>query len=134
MLRSLRPVTAGRLICLFGCGGDRDRLKRPIMGGIAAENADLVIITSDNPRTEDPETILDEIEQGLKDGHTPYIRICSRVEAIHRAIDLARDGDVILLAGKGHEDYQIIGHEKHHMDERELVAQYLRERETETKP
>lgn len=134
VLRSLRPVTAGRLICLFGCGGDRDRLKRPIMGGIAAENADLVIITSDNPRTEDPETILDEIEQGLKDGHTPYIRICSRVEAIHRAIDLARDGDVILLAGKGHEDYQIIGHEKHHMDERELVAQYLRERETETKP
>ena len=130
VLRSLRPSTTGRLICLFGCGGDRDRLKRPVMGKIAAELSDLVILTSDNPRTEDPERIIDEIEPGLAESDTPRIRISDRIEAIHRAIDLARDGDVILLAGKGHEDYQIVGHEKHHMDEREIVAGYLRERET----
>ena len=129
VLRSLRDATPGRLICLFGCGGDRDRLKRPLMGKIAAELADLVILTSDNPRTEDPERIIDEIEPGLAGTATPWIRICDRVEAIHRAIDLAEEGDVILLAGKGHEDYQIVGHTKHHMDEREIVAEYLRERE-----
>jgi UDP-N-acetylmuramoyl-L-alanyl-D-glutamate--2,6-diaminopimelate ligase len=99
------------------------------MGKIAAELSDLVIVTSDNPRTEDPERIIDEIEPGLLGSTTPWIRICDRVEAIHRAIDLAGDGDVILLAGKGHEDYQIIGHTKHHMDEREIVADYLKERE-----
>ncbi len=129
VLKSLRPTTEGKLICLFGCGGDRDRLKRPMMGEIAVKNADLVILTSDNPRTEDPETILDEIEKGIVESSTPYLRICDRTEAIHKAIDMAADGDVILLAGKGHEDYQVIGHEKHHMDERELVAQYLKERE-----
>ena len=127
VLISLRPVTTGRIICLFGCGGDRDRKKRPIMGRIAAKYSDLVILTSDNPRTEEPESILDEIEPGLADSDTPYLRICDRVQAIHRAIDLAEENDVILLAGKGHEDYQIVGHEKHHMDEREIVAQYLRE-------
>ena len=99
------------------------------MGEIAVKNADLVILTSDNPRTEDPEAILDEIEKGIVESSTPYLRICDRTEAIHKAIDMAADGDVILLAGKGHEDYQVIGHEKHHMDERELVAQYLKERE-----
>ena len=130
VLESLRPVTKGRLICLFGCGGDRDRLKRPLMGEIAARLADRVILTSDNPRTEDPEAILDEIEQGMAGSRTPYLRICDRVAAIRRAIDIAGDGDVILLAGKGHEDYQVVGHEKHHMDERELVAQYLKERKT----
>ena len=132
VLKSLRPVTKGRLICVFGCGGDRDRLKRPIMGRIATELADLTILTSDNPRTEDPEAILDEIEAGAAAGC--YIRICDRTEAIHRAIDLAEDGDVILLAGKGHEDYQVLGHEKHHMDERELVADYLALRKTGTLP
>ena len=129
VLRSLRDATPGRLICLFGCGGDRDRLKRPLMGKIAAELSDLVILTSDNPRTEDPERIIDEIEPGLTGTSTPWIRICDRIEAIHRAIDLAGEGDVILLAGKGHEDYQIVGHTKHHMDEREIVADYLKERE-----
>ena len=129
VLRSLREVTPGRLICLFGCGGDRDRLKRPLMGKIAAELSDLVILTSDNPRTEDPERIIDEIEPGLTGTATPWIRICDRVEAIRRAIDLAGEGDVILLAGKGHEDYQIVGHTKRHMDEREIVAEYLKERE-----
>ena len=128
VLKSLRPSTTGRLICVFGCGGDRDRLKRPIMAKIAADNADFVILTSDNPRTENPEAIIDEIEPGIAGSCTPYIRICDRIEAIHRAIDMAEDGDVILLAGKGHEDYQIIGHEKHHMDEREIVADWMEHR------
>ena len=127
-LKALRPVTRGRLIVLFGCGGDRDRGKRPIMGKVAAENADLVIVTSDNPRTEDPMDIINEILPGLENTETPYIMICDRPEAIRRAIDNAGPGDVILLAGKGHEDYQIIGHEKHHMDEREIVADWLKER------
>ncbi|MBR0040096.1 MAG: UDP-N-acetylmuramoyl-L-alanyl-D-glutamate--2,6-diaminopimelate ligase [Oscillospiraceae bacterium] len=127
-LRTLRPVTRGRLIVLFGCGGDRDRLKRPIMGRIAADNADLCIVTSDNPRTEEPESIIDEIMEGFRGKDTPVLRICDRIEAIRAALDNARAGDVILLAGKGHEDYQIVGHEKHHMDEREIVAEYLRMR------
>ncbi len=128
VLRTLKPVTRGRLISLFGCGGDRDRLKRPIMGAIAADCSDFVIVTSDNPRTEEPQTIIDEILEGLKNKSTPYISICDRVEAIGWAIDNARPGDVILLAGKGHEDYQVVGHEKHHMDEREIVADYLKKR------
>ncbi len=126
VLKSLRPATKGRLICLFGCGGDRDRLKRPQMGEIATRLADLSILTSDNPRTEDPEAILDEIEAGVVG--SKYLRVCDRREAIRRAIELAQSGDVILLAGKGQEDYQIIGHEKYHMDEREIVADCLEER------
>ena len=125
VLRSLRPSTRGRLICVFGCGGDRDRLKRPLMGKIALQNADYAIVTSDNPRTEEPEAIIDEIVAGMEGSDTPWCRICDRVEAIHRAIDMAEDGDIILLAGKGHEDYQVVGHEKRHMDEREIVMNYL---------
>ena len=113
---------------LFGCGGDRDRLMRPIMGAIAADHADYVIVTSDNPRTEEPMEIINEILPGLKNKRTPYKVICDRREAIGWAIDNARPGDVILLAGKGHEDYQVIGHEKIHMDEREIVAEYLSRR------
>ena len=127
-LKALRPVTKGRLIALFGCGGDRDRLKRPIMGRIAAENSDFVIVTSDNPRTEEPMDIIQEILPGVEKSGTPYKMICDRPEAIRWAIDNAGPGDVILLAGKGHEDYQIIGHEKHHMDEREIVADWLKQR------
>ena len=126
VLKTLRAVTRGRLIVLFGCGGDRDRLKRPIMGAIAADNADLCIVTSDNPRTEEPEAIIDEIMEGFRGKDTPVLRICDRREAIGAALDKARAGDVILLAGKGHEDYQIVGHEKHHMDEREIVADHLK--------
>lgn len=125
-LKTLRPVTRGRLICLFGCGGDRDRIKRPIMGRIAAENADLVIVTSDNPRTEKPEAIIDDILEGMKSTTTPVQVICDRVAAIGWAIDNVAPGDVILLAGKGHEDYQEVGHEKRHMDEREIVAEFLK--------
>jgi len=130
VLKTLRPVTKGRLVCLFGCGGDRDRGKRPIMGSIAAENSDLVIVTSDNPRTEEPLAIIDEIIPGVKDHGTAYELIPDRIKAIGWAIDNAGPGDVILLAGKGHEDYQIIGHEKIHMDEREIVADFLKKRKT----
>lgn len=126
VLKTLKPVTRGRLIALFGCGGDRDKLKRPIMGRIAADNADLVVVTSDNPRTEDPDEIIREIVAGMKDKRTPTKVICNRREAIAWAIDNAASGDVLLLAGKGHEDYQVVGHEKHHMDEREIVADCLK--------
>ena len=128
VLQTLRPVVKGRLVCLFGCGGDRDKAKRPLMGAIAADNSDFVIVTSDNPRTEEPEEIIREIVAGMKNKRTPKKVICDREEAIHWAIDNARPGDVILLAGKGHEDYQVVGHEKRHMDEREIVADWLEKR------
>ena len=126
VLVTLRDVTRGRLIVLFGCGGDRDALKRPIMGRIAAENADLCVVTSDNPRTEDPQAIIDDILAGMKNSRTPTKVIVDRPKAIAWAIDNARPGDVILLAGKGHEDYQEVNHVKHHMDEREIVADCLK--------
>ena len=128
VLKTLRPVTRGRLIALFGCGGDRDHGKRPIMGRIAAELADLCIVTSDNPRTEDPQRIIDDILAGMKNSPTAVEVIPDREKAIAWAIDKARPGDVILLAGKGHEDYQIVGKEKRHMDEREIVAALLAQR------
>lgn len=128
VLKTLRPVTRGRLMALFGCGGDRDRIKRPIMGAIAAENSDICIVTSDNPRTENPEAIIAEIIPGTENKPAFVKNICDRIEAIHWAIDNACPGDVILLAGKGHEDYQEINHVKHHMDEREIVADYLEQR------
>ena len=128
VLKTLRPVTKGRLTVLFGCGGDRDRKKRPIMGRVAVENADVTIVTSDNPRTEKPEDIIQEIVEGTRGAKTEVQVIVDRIEAIHWAIDHAVPGDVILLAGKGHEDYQVIGHDKFHMDEREIVADYLRDR------
>lgn len=127
-LKALRADHNGRLVALFGCGGDRDRTKRPIMGAIAADNADFVIVTSDNPRTEQPQSIIDEILVGLEGKKTEHIAICDRAEAIKWAIDNHRANDVILLAGKGHEDYQVVGHEKHHMDEREIVAEHIEKR------
>jgi UDP-N-acetylmuramoyl-L-alanyl-D-glutamate--2,6-diaminopimelate ligase len=118
-LATLRPLTRGRLIVVFGCGGDRDRGKRPIMGRIAAERADLAVVTSDNPRTEDPDAIIDEVEQGM--GSRPHLRFADRVAAIHASLAEARDGDTLLLAGKGHETYQVIGTEKVPFDERAIV-------------
>ncbi len=118
-LATLRPLTGGRIIVVFGCGGDRDRGKRPIMGRIAAEGADLAIATSDNPRTEDPGAIIDDIEQGM--GGVPHLRIVDRLAAIHAALDEARSGDTVLLAGKGHETYQVLGTEKVPFDERAIV-------------
>ncbi len=127
-LETLKPLTRGTLYALFGCGGDRDKLKRPIMGEVAAKYADFCIVTTDNPRTEDPEEIIKEILEGVENAGTPYVSICDRPSAIRWAIDKAGPGDVILLAGKGHEDYQVVGKTKHHMDEREIVAGYLSER------
>ena len=128
-LKTLRPVTQGRLMVLFGCGGDRDHGKRPIMGRIAAELADLCVVTSDNPRTEEPLAIIDDILAGVKNSSTAVQVIPDREEAIAWVLDKARPGDVILLAGKGHEDYQVVGKEKRHMDEREIVAAVLAARE-----
>lgn len=118
-LAALRPLTRGRLIVVFGCGGDRDRGKRPEMGRIAAELADLAIVTSDNPRTESAERIIDDVVQGM--GGVPHHRVADRREAIARALDGARPEDTVLLAGKGHETYQVIGTEKVPFDEREIV-------------
>jgi UDP-N-acetylmuramoyl-L-alanyl-D-glutamate--2,6-diaminopimelate ligase len=123
-LTSLRPLTRGRLIVVFGCGGDRDRGKRPLMGRIAVEHSDVAIATSDNPRTEDPDAIIDDIEQGI--GGLPHLRITDRLAAIHSALDQARAGDTVLLAGKGHETYQILGTEKFPFDEREIVQTAVR--------
>jgi UDP-N-acetylmuramoyl-L-alanyl-D-glutamate--2,6-diaminopimelate ligase len=126
-LTSLKPLTTGRLIVVFGCGGDRDRGKRPVMGRIAVELADLAIATSDNPRTEDPDAIIDEIEQGMRG--RPHLRITDRLAAIHAALNEARRGDTLLLAGKGHETYQVIGTEKIDFDEREIVRQAVGEQQ-----
>jgi UDP-N-acetylmuramoyl-L-alanyl-D-glutamate--2,6-diaminopimelate ligase len=122
-LAAVRPLVAGRLIVVFGAGGDRDIGKRPEMGRIAAEHADLAVVTSDNPRTEDPERIIDQIEAGM--GAAPRRRISDRREAIRFALEQAGEDDVVLLAGKGHETYQIIGTEKRHFDEREVVREIL---------
>ncbi len=128
VLNAVRGFAKGRVIALFGCGGDRDKTKRPIMGGIAARLADAVIVTSDNPRTESPSAIIADIVDGMIGTETPYVVIESRIEAIRFAMDNAMSGDVIVLAGKGHETYQIIGRDKHHLDEREVVAEYLNEK------
>jgi UDP-N-acetylmuramoyl-L-alanyl-D-glutamate--2,6-diaminopimelate ligase len=123
VLRSLRPLTPGRLVVVFGCGGDRDRGKRPLMGQVAAELADQVIVTSDNPRTEDPDRIIDEIVAGMPT--RSLIRLTDRRQAIGRALEIASAGDTVLLAGKGHEDYQIIGTTKHPFDEGRIVRELV---------
>ena len=124
VLTAVRGFCKGRLIAVFGCGGDRDRTKRPIMGGIGVRLADLAVITSDNPRTEVPGAIIQDILAGLGDAKN-YTVVENRVEAIHYAMDIAKKDDIIVLAGKGHETYQEIHGVKHHMDEREIVAEYL---------
>jgi UDP-N-acetylmuramoyl-L-alanyl-D-glutamate--2,6-diaminopimelate ligase len=125
-LAALRPLAKGRVIVVFGAGGDRDVGKRPEMGRVAAAGADLTIVTSDNPRTEDPERIADQIESGM--GRAPRLRILDRREAIRHALEVAAPEDLILLAGKGHETYQIWGSERRHFDEREVVREILDER------
>jgi UDP-N-acetylmuramoyl-L-alanyl-D-glutamate--2,6-diaminopimelate ligase len=135
VLAALRPLTPGRLLCVFGCGGDRDRGKRPLMGEAAARASDLVVLTSDNPRTERPESILAEIEAGVRNagmrplgaGHNGrgYVIEADRRAAIDWALAAARAGDVVLVAGKGHEDYQIVGTERRHLDDREEVRRVL---------
>lgn len=123
-LTTLRPLTRGRLIVVFGCGGDRDRGKRPLMGRIAVERSDLAVATSDNPRTENPDAILDEVEQGM--GGIAHLRITDRLEAIRHALGEAGPGDTLLLAGKGHETYQVLGTEKVPFDEKEIVQGLVR--------
>ena len=127
LLTSLREYNPGRLVTLFGCGGNRDRNRRFEMGEVSGRLSDLSIITSDNPRFEDPEAIIDDIETGIRPTGGDYVRIADRKEAIRYAIEHGRPGDIVILAGKGHEDYQEIRGEKHPMDERVLIAEVLEE-------
>ena len=127
ILKTFSECEKNRLIVLFGCGGDRDRTKRPKMGAIAAANADYCIVTSDNPRTENPRAIIDDILEGMKDCTVPYEVIENRAEAIKKAVQIAEKGDIIVLAGKGHETYQILNSGTIHLDEREIVAEALQE-------
>ena len=125
ILQAVKSYTRGKVICVFGCGGDRDKSKRPIMGEISGRIADFTIITSDNPRTEDPKKIVDEIEVGMKKTKGNYKVIVDRVEAIEEAIKMATKKDIIVLAGKGHEPYQEINGEKHPFDERIIVNEII---------
>ena len=127
LLKASRPFISGKMICVFGCGGDRDRTKRPLMGKIAAQLADIAVVTSDNPRTEDPQRILDDVVAGILQG-TTYEIIGDRATAIATAISNAQPGDGVLIAGKGHEDYQILGTEKIHFDDREQAREALQSR------
>jgi UDP-N-acetylmuramoyl-L-alanyl-D-glutamate--2,6-diaminopimelate ligase len=154
VLTTLKELATGRIITVFGCGGDRDPGKRPIMGGIAARMSDLAVVTSDNPRTEDPHAILAQVKAGItelpprpqEEGRSEggfreyaleelsggfaekgFVMLENRAEAIRLAVRLAQPGDIVLLAGKGHEDYQIIGKTKHHFDDREQAAQACEE-------
>jgi UDP-N-acetylmuramoyl-L-alanyl-D-glutamate--2,6-diaminopimelate ligase len=124
-LRTARQLTDGRIITVFGCGGDRDKTKRRPMGQVAGNHSDLVIVTSDNPRTEDPLEIIREIEVGLKETDCPYLATSDRRDAIHQAISKAKPNDVVIIAGKGHETYQIIGSDKFHFDDREIATEAL---------
>ena len=123
ILKTTKAFTKGKLISIFGCGGDRDKVKRPQMGKISIDIADVTIITSDNPRSEEPMDIIKDIEVGLN--KDKYIVIENRKEAIKKAIDIASEGDVIVIAGKGHETYQILKNETIHFDEREVVKEIL---------
>ena len=137
-LSCIREMTEKRVIAVFGCGGDRDRKKRPIMGEVAAKQADILIITSDNPRSEDPEEILDQIEEGVKGSSLPllapeelawarkgYFREADRRKAIELALEIGKPGDMIFIGGKGHETYQIIGETRHSFDDRLVVRQFF---------
>jgi UDP-N-acetylmuramoyl-L-alanyl-D-glutamate--2,6-diaminopimelate ligase len=128
VLRSVRDFCRGRLIVVFGCGGDRDPIKRPIMGRIGVELSDLAIITSDNPRTEEPAAIIRDVVAGVESSMGTYKIIENRVKAIEYAMDIGEKDDIIILAGKGHETYQEVCGVKYPMDEREIVAAHLKER------
>ena len=125
VLRTAREVVKGKIITVFGCGGDRDRTKRAPMGEAAGSLSDVVILTSDNPRREDPEQILCDVEEGIRKTGKPYRKIADRSDAIHQAISEARSGDLVLIAGKGHEDYQIIGRDVFHFDDKEVARAAL---------
>ena len=130
VLHTAREVAgSGRVITVFGCGGDRDRTKRAPMGEIAGSLSDVAIVTSDNPRTEDPEAIIADIEAGLSKIARPHVKLTDRREAIFHAIEEARDGDVVLIAGKGHETYQILGEQRIHFDDHEVAREAMRKRQ-----
>ena len=124
-IEAVRSFTSGRVITVFGCGGDRDSTKRPLMGKIACELSDITIVTSDNPRSENPQNIIDEILEGIEDNKKNLFVEPDRTQAIALALKKAKKGDTVLLAGKGHETYQIIGREKKHYDEREVISELL---------
>jgi len=136
LLVAANAIKPGRVLTVFGCGGDRDPGKRPKMGWVAVRESDWVLLTSDNPRTEDPGTILQHIEQGIQalpsSQRCPYEVIPDRAQAIFRAIEVAKPGDLVLIAGKGHEDYQILGTEKIHFDDREVAREAIRQRMSRT--
>ncbi|GFI70821.1 UDP-N-acetylmuramoyl-L-alanyl-D-glutamate--2,6-diaminopimelate ligase [Clostridiales bacterium] len=125
IITSLREIAKNRVVTVFGCGGDRDRTKRPKMGKIAAELSDFCVVTSDNPRSENPAAIIEDILEGMKNISTPYTVVESRKEAIRWAMENAQPDDIILLAGKGHETYQILPTGTIHFDEREVIAEIL---------
>lgn len=128
LLKSLKEYEPHRLVCVFGCGGNRSKIRRYEMGEVSGNLADFTIITSDNPRFEEPQAIIDDIKTGMAKTNGKYIEICDRKEAIAYAIDHGEEGDIIVLAGKGHEDYQEIKGVKYPMDERDLIADILKER------
>jgi UDP-N-acetylmuramoyl-L-alanyl-D-glutamate--2,6-diaminopimelate ligase len=142
VLEAVKPLVKGRLITVFGCGGDRDKGKRRLMGHVAGEISDLVFITSDNPRTEDPSAIAHQIEEGVRESgleklgevyrnlpvKSGYVLELDRGNAISRAIGIAEENDFVLIAGKGHEDYQITGKGKRHFDDREVAAEAIRDK------
>ena len=125
ILNSVKGFAEGRIVAVFGCGGDRDKTKRPKMGKVAGRIADFCIITSDNPRTEEPSEIIRDILDGMDDAMAEYVVIENRRDAIEYAIRHAKKGDVIVLAGKGHEDYQILKDKTIHFDEREVIRDIL---------
>ncbi len=128
VLTTVHAFSTARVIALFGCGGDRDRAKRPLMGEIGGRHSDFVIVTSDNPRSERPEAIIRSIEEGVKKSGTPYVSIENRREAIAYALDMLQPHDILVIAGKGHENYQEINGVKHHFDDKEVVEELLRKR------
>ena len=128
VLKCVREITEGKVICVFGCGGDRDKTKRPIMGEIAARLSDVAVVTSDNPRSEDPEAIIEDIKAGIGRGGAKLIVDSDRKDAIKKALKIAGAGDIVVLAGKGQETYQILASGKIHFDEREVIAQILSEK------
>ena len=125
VLQTVKEFAKGRTVAVFGCGGDRDKTKRPRMGKAAADWSGFAVVTTDNPRTEEPAAIIRDILPGFDGSNTPYEVVEDRVEAIHWAMDHAQKDDVIVLCGKGHETYQEVNHQKFHMDEREIVAEHL---------
>jgi UDP-N-acetylmuramyl-tripeptide synthetase len=137
LLDTARPLANGRLITVFGCGGDRDRTKRPLMGAVAGRLSDLIVITSDNPRGEDPNRIIEEVRRGItvdtrRDSAQRLLTIVDRKAAIARAIEVAHAGDVVLVAGKGHENYQVIGDRTLPFDDVAVAREALLRRRTKS--